>query len=171
MNAKKIAIYGGLGVAAVLLLLHFRANGGGAAGSGDEFASPYLTTVPGIDYSLLNGGGAPFNSTINIGITADSGRFLDDRYMPLFGFAGMGVSGSLPNAINVTVNPAQVPAPPAPAAFSAPPVAPRPAPAPAPAAWVSNGPRRDGYYDLTGSSPRGLTSNLRGAPMGGFGGF
>lgn len=177
MNTKKVALYGGLGIAAVLLLLHFRANGGSLTGGGDEsqFASPYLSTVPGIDYSLLNGGGAPFTSVINVGITADSGRYLDDRYMPLFGFAGMGVSGSLPSAINVTVNPAQVPAPPAPAVFSAPPTQPAPAP------WVASTTRaparQDGYYDMTGAAPRGLTGNLRGgtatsgAPMGGFGGF
>jgi len=160
MEKKYVAI-GGVAIAAVLLMLmHRRDNGGSVLVPSPEnaFTNPYQT-----DGKMP---GTGFNSTVNLNIDTDAYAGLSNKYIPVFGFVGVGVTGTLPTSINnVIVNQA----PPAPVVAAA---APAPAPSGGSVAWGTGNYRTplNGYYDLTGAAPRGLTSNLP-RSGGGFGGF
>ena len=56
----------------------------------DAFTAPYQTTNPGISDSsqLLNGGNQAFQSVVNVNVNPDLAQFLNNHYIPLFGFVG-----------------------------------------------------------------------------------
>lgn len=164
MDKKTITVVGigGVAIAAALLfLMNRRDNGNGSilvSSPDNAFTNPYIT-----DGKMP---GTGFNSTVNLKIDVDPYAGLSNKYMPVFGFVGVGVTGTLPTSINnVIVNQT----PPAKVVAAA---APAPAPSAGAPTWGSGNYRTplNGYYDLTGAAPRGLTSNLQRAG-GGFGGF
>lgn len=58
----------------------------------NAFAAPYYTTVPGIsDDGITLNGGAPFQSVINVNVNPSVAQYLNQHYIPLFGFVGMTV--------------------------------------------------------------------------------
>jgi hypothetical protein len=150
-KSNKVVLIGAAALAATLLYaMHKRDTLATAAitGSDNPFTTPYITdgAQP----------GQGFNSDINLSFGNSLLNGLGS-YFPTFGFVAVGVTGSLPKTV-VGVSVIQ---------NNAPPQAVVQASAPTPAAGWSDTPaapavRPNGYYNMTGATPRGLTANLPG---------
>lgn len=158
-STKRVAIVGGVIAVGFLLFMMNRRDNFVAAGGAipdSPFITPYFT-----DGKMPSEG---FNSVVNLNVNTAGLSGLANQYFPTFGFVAVGVTGNLPRSItNVTV--LQNTAPPQQVVQQSQVVPPKPV-------WSSTGSRSgtpDGYYDLTGASPRGLTSNL--PRSGGSSGF
>lgn len=97
-NKQKTYVAVGAVAIAVALLFLMRQRDSGVianAAANDPFTVPYSTD------GKLPGSG--FNSVVNLTLDTDAWAGLANQYMPVFGFVGVGVTGSLPRTIQNTI--------------------------------------------------------------------